>query len=213
MFSKLGAAALCLFLYSAEGCGSRAPGAEGQPTASPPAASATPGGVAAGAGGAQPSAGADAAQASKSDADVCGLLQNSEVEAVQGGKVSAARPVSLTRGPLAVAQCHYTVTAPERPGQNLGVLLEVRRPAAGDAKALGEEWQKLRDKKENKRSERPRAVEGLGGEAFWVGSEKLGALYVLAHDRLIYVSVGGPPDSVPKLERSKQLALKALARL
>lgn len=218
MLNKLGIVALCLFLYAAEDCGSRPAGGQGQPTAGPPAAAATPGGVAAGAGGALPPAAAGAATASnagQAPADVCALIEKSEVEAVQGGKVSAVRPVSVTRGPLAVSQCHYAVTAADRPGQNLGVLLEVRRadPRGTDPGALAAEWNKLREKKENKRSERPRAVEGVGDEAFWVGSDRLGALYVLREDRLVYVSLGGPAAAGEKTEKSKQLALKALARL
>jgi hypothetical protein len=142
--------------------------------------------------------------------DACALVEASEVEAAQGGRVASARAAQVTRGRVAVAQCHYAVTAPDRPGQNLGVLLEVR--SAGPAE-LAAEWDRLRGKKENKRSERPRAVEGVGEGAFWVGNDRLGALYVLGKQRLVYVSLGGPGGVGEKIEKSKRLALKALARL
>ena len=146
-----------------------------------------------------------------SEAGACALLEAAEVEAVQGGRVVAARPARVTRGPLAVAQCHYAVTAADRPGQNLAVLVEVRTGAPAE---LAAEWEKLGAKKENKRSERPRPVAGVGREAYWVGNDRLGALYVLAGDRLVYVSLGGPGgEAGEKVEKSKRLALKALARL
>jgi hypothetical protein len=145
-----------------------------------------------------------------SGADACALVASSEVEAVQGGRVAAARAARVVRGPLTVAQCHYAVTAPDRPGQNLGVLVEVRSGAPAE---LAAEWEKLGAKKENKRSERPRPVEGVGRGAYWVGSDRLGALYVLGPDRIVYVSLGGPGEVGDKIEKSKRLALRALARL
>jgi len=142
--------------------------------------------------------------------DACALVEASEVEAAQGGRVASARPAQVVRGALAVAQCHYAVTAPDKPGQNLGVLVEVR---TGEPAAVAEEWAKLGAKKENKRSERPRPVEGVGRGAYWVGSDRLGALYVLGRDRMVYVSLGGPGEVGEKIEKSKRLAQKALARL
>jgi hypothetical protein len=60
---------------------------------------------------------------------------------------------------------------------------------------------------------KPRAVEGLGDEAFWVGSSISGALYVLLGDAFLRVSVGGIPEESLRLARSKSVASAALARL
>lgn len=192
MISKLGTVALCLSLYAAGECGAKTSGAQTQTASAVAATAATP------------------KSEKGSGLDACALVEASEVEALQSGRVSAARPAQVTRGPLSVAQCHYAVSAPDKPGQNLGVLVEVR---SGEASALAAEWEKLGVKKENKRSERPRAVEGVGRGAFWVGNDRLGALYVLAGNRLLYVSLGGPAEVGDKIEKSKRLALKALARL
>jgi len=199
MLNKLGTVVLCFSLYAGEECGAKSPGGEGRTAAAPAVAVASPD-----AAGASPKAGKTTA------GDACALVEASEVEAVQGGRVASARPAQVTRGPLDVAQCHYAVTAPDRPGLNLGVLVEVR---SGEPARLAEEWAKLGAKKENKRSERPRAVEGVGRGAYWVGSDRLGALYVLGEGRLLYVSLGGPGEVGEKIEKSKRLALKALARL
>jgi hypothetical protein len=193
MLNKLGTVVLCLSLYAAEECGAKSAGGQGQTAATPAAVVAAP-----------------AATPKPEKGDACALVEASEVEAVQGGRVSSARPAQLARGPLAVAQCHYAVTAADRPGLNLGVLVEVR---SAEPAVLAEEWGKLDAKKENKRSERPRAVEGVGRGAYWVGNDRLGALYVLGEGRLLYISLGGPGEVGEKIEKSKRLALKALARL
>jgi len=59
----------------------------------------------------------------------------------------------------------------------------------------------------------PQPVPGIGEEAFWLGSPKAGALYVLKGDQMVRVSVGGPDDMKTKIEKSKKLAAKALKRL
>lgn len=60
---------------------------------------------------------------------------------------------------------------------------------------------------------KPRVVEGLGDEAFWVGSSISGALYVLQGDAFLRVSVGGIAKESLRLARSKSVASAALARL
>lgn len=78
------------------------------------------------------------------------------------------------------------------------------------------------EEKDNRRSETseekenrlpPKKVDGVGEEAYWSGTRFGGALYILAKDAIIRVSVGGPGDEQAKLQKSKQLAQKALVRL
>lgn len=222
MLLKLGTALLFFAIFAAEDCGTKSSdGQSAKPAESTASQTSAESSKEPGRAGVTVSD----ASAKKSDAsadekagvpvDVCSMVEPSEVETVQGAKVSDARANKVTRGPFAVSQCLYTVTAADKPGQNLSVLVEVRRPdsSAASADALATEWSKLRDKRENKRSERPRPVEGVGREAFWVGSDKLGALYVLSKDALVYVSVGGADGVDAKIEKARKLAARALARL
>jgi hypothetical protein len=81
------------------------------------------------------------------------------------------------------------------------------REEKGRAKASGE-----REERENA-GPPPRKVDGLGEEAYWMGSPAGGLLYVLQNDYLLRISVGGPGDEQSKLEKSEALAQKALSRL
>jgi hypothetical protein len=60
---------------------------------------------------------------------------------------------------------------------------------------------------------KPRAISGLGDEAFWVGSPISGALYVLQGNAFLRISVGGIPDESSRLAKSKAAASAAIARL
>lgn len=199
MLGKLGVAVLGLLIFVADDCGSKSGGSSNQNRA-----------------GANVSAEKGDGREEKGLKDACALVERAEVEAVQQALVSDARPNSATRGPLFVSQCLYSATSSDRPGQNLGVLVEVRRadPKGADPNAVRDEWARLRGKGASKRSEGSRPVSGVGDDALWTGSDsKLGALYVLSKDTIIYISVGGPEDATGKIEKSKTLAEKALKRL
>lgn len=215
MLIKLGTAFLCFALFAAEDCGTKSSSVQSAKTdESAPARTSVEGSN-------EPSRTVQVSDVSAetkpgTSKDVCSMVEPSAVESVQGAKVSDARANNVTRGPFMVSQCLYTVTSADKPGQNLSVLVEVRRPdssAVAASDALSTEWNKLREKRENKRSERPRPVEGVGSEAFWVGSDKLGALYVLTKNALVYVSVGGAESVDAKIEKAKTLASRAIARL
>ena len=60
---------------------------------------------------------------------------------------------------------------------------------------------------------KPEKVNGLGDEAFWIGSRVGGALYVLKKDLYFRISVGGAGDEKAKLNKSKTLAQNVLKRL
>lgn len=214
MFVKLGIALLCFALFAADDCNSKT--SEDQSAKSSESAAASTSAEKPGAAGSTvPVSDVSGKSVPGASSDVCSMIERSTVESVQGAAVSDARANKVTRGPFAVSQCLYTATAADKPGQNLSVLIEVRRPdsSAAVSDALSTEWNKLRDKKENKRSEKPRPVEGVGDEAFWVGSDKLGALYVLSKGAMVYVSIGGAEGVDAKIEKAKKLAASAIARL
>ncbi len=59
----------------------------------------------------------------------------------------------------------------------------------------------------------PKKIEGLGDDAYWVGTRVGGTLYVLKKGAFIRLSLGGPDSQEMKIEKSKKLAEKALGRL
>lgn len=153
--------------------------------------------------------------------DICSLIDKSEIAGVQGGQVQSVVPSSQMSGALAISQCYYTVISADG-SKNLSVHLQVMR---GDAKAAGRNvakdfWEE-RFKHEKGRGEeeeeeeagQPLPVRGVGDEAFWMGNNRVGALYALKGDKIVRVSVGGPDDGKIKIEKSKTLTQKALQRL
>lgn len=214
MLLKLGISLIGLWLLQASGCESKPAGGRNSP---PPAGSAqtAPAGNAAGTNTeAKPEAASPAANAAGGAPDTCSLIEASEVEAVQGVRVQQTTPSSRESDGLSIAQCFYTVISSDGL-KNLSVHLEVTRddPAAAGG-VLDKIWkEKFQQAKEKRKAEKPKPVEGVGEEAFWLGNNKMGALYVLKKNRMVRVSVGGADEEGSKIEKSKKLAEKALARL
>jgi hypothetical protein len=69
------------------------------------------------------------------------------------------------------------------------------------------------EREEKEKRVPPKRLDGIGEEAYWSGTRFGGALYVLAKDAIVRISVGGPDNEENKIEKSKELAEKALARL
>ena len=68
-------------------------------------------------------------------------------------------------------------------------------------------------KEEEDESTRPRAITGIGEQAYWVGSPMVGALYVLKGNTFLRISVGGVREESARIEKSVALARLALKRL
>jgi len=203
MLLKLGISLLCMWLLQSSGCESKPAGGQNSP---PPA------GAAQNPPATNPSAAATGAEGAR---DTCALIEASEIEAVQGVPVQQSTPSNRDFDGLNIAQCFYTVISADG-SKNLSVHLEVTRdaPAASAGGALDKMWkEKFQQAKEKKKFEKPRPVAGFGEEAFWLGNNKMGALYVLNKNRMVRVSVGGPDEEGSKIEKSKKLAEKALKRL
>jgi len=60
---------------------------------------------------------------------------------------------------------------------------------------------------------KPRRIEGLGEDAYWVGTPITGALYVLQGDNFVRISVGGVGEEPARIEKSKVLARAVVKRL
>ena len=171
-------------------------------------------------------------------ATACGLLTSDDIEAVQGEGVKDAKGGVQTSGPLVIAQCFYMT-----PSFNKSVSLTLTQKNAASAEAGGpkefwkqqfggraerekrreaEERTRGRSKDRGERTEREeeeeegqpaQRVKGVGDEAYWVGNQKFGVLYVLKGERFLRISIGGPEEQQVKIEKMKALAKRALKRL
>ena len=98
-----------------------------------------------------------------------------------------------------------------------------------EAEKEGREREKEKEREKNKEAQKgaerrgeseeeeegapPKKINGIGDEAFWTGNRVGGALYVLKKNSFIRISIGGQTDEATKINKSKVLAKKALARL
>ena len=138
--------------------------------------------------------------------DACQLLTKQEVAAVQGQPFSNAK--LTTRGDR--SQCFY-----ELPQFVDSVSLDVIRGTGRQfwEKTFEDEGEEREEAEEHETKSAPKRVEGVGDEAYWVGTRAAGSLYVLHKKSVLRVSVGGAGTEAEKIARSKRLAAKALRRL
>ena len=173
----------------------------------------------------------------KSKVDPCSLLTSDEIKAVQGEAFANAMRSDRQDGDFIVGQCYYALpTSVNSVVVNVTTAKDI--PGAPNphdfwegtfGKEAGEEndRDKKREKEKPKKPEagerreegegeeaaKPEKVNGLGDEAFWIGSRVGGALYVLKKDLFFRISVGGAGDEKVKLNKSKTLAQNVLKRL
>jgi hypothetical protein len=145
-------------------------------------------------------------------ADACALLTAGEIQAVQRERPQLAKPSSQTGGDLVVRQCFYQLPTFEK-----SVSLEVTSGPGARAywqKAFHETPVEKGEKdEEGEAREQPERVRGLGDEAFWTGSVRLGGLYVLRKGSILRLSIGGADTKDAKLKKLRALARSALKRL
>jgi hypothetical protein len=160
-------------------------------------------------------AGAAAAQRgpkrSSEPPDPCLLLSDEDVRALQGHPVVQRVPSAPPARRFRIAQCVYRT-----PELTHAVSVAVASPLpAGPAGAVRAYWRERFSPAASPpgRHDPPRPVAGIGDDAFWVGDRVSGALYVLEGDVLVRVSVGGVREEGPRLERTKALAVRLVARL
>jgi hypothetical protein len=172
----------------------------------------------------------------KSKIDPCSLLTSDEVKAVQGEAFANAMRSDRQDGDFIVGQCYYAL--PTSVNSVVVNVTTAKDTAAAPnprdfwegtfGKEAGEEndRDKKREKEKPKKPEagerreeegeeaaKPEKVNGLGDEAFWIGSRVGGALYVLKKDLYFRISVGGAGDEKAKLNKSRTLAQNVLKRL
>jgi hypothetical protein len=168
--------------------------------------------------------------------DGCSLITKEEVATIQNTTVTDAKGSEQSDGSHLITQCYYATT-----GTNLSVSIAVTQfdPNNVAAPSPRDYWEQTfgrfrKEKNETEKNEHeekgapnmreggreegeegtpPKKIDGVGEEAFWSGNRVGGALYVLKGDVFFRISVGGPDNEQTKLEKSKQLAQKALSRL
>jgi hypothetical protein len=169
---------------------------------------------------------ASTGEARENTPDPCALLTKSEIESVQGERVSATKASRPERGRFAVSQCFYSLATFSK-----SISLEVTRPQAGETEKPEDQWkamfrgapakkseherkgQRGEEEEREKESSPPRKIAGVGDEAYWVGPAIVGGLYVRKGDSYFRLSVGGPDREAIKIEKLKKLARKALRRV
>ena len=144
--------------------------------------------------------------------DPCALLASDELKAVQGEALQTTLPSEREYGEYFIAQCYYQL-----PTITNSVVVNVTTPKER-GKSVKEFWRSThaeagRGKEPEEKESRPEKIAGVGEDAYWEASGIAGALYVLKKDVILRISVGGASDIRTKLEKSKTLAQKALARL
>lgn len=143
--------------------------------------------------------------------DPCSLISAAEIEEIQGEKVKSTKGSAPERSLLAVSQCFYTLPTFSR---SVSVELTLKGPSRDESQSPSRQWKTLfHSRTRAKQDDAARPVPGLGDEAFWSGNAYVGALYVLKSDAYLRISIGGAGDEAARIDRSKRLAEKALARL
>jgi hypothetical protein len=179
------------------------------------------------------------ATAVKPKVDACAMLSSKEIQTVQGEAVKETKLSGQAGGGLAISQCFFTLPT----FSNSISLLVAQKGDGADAKDPKDFWRETfqkdsagekererererdkknrdKDKKAGGRGEEeeeeatpPQKVKGVGDDAYWIGSRVGGALYVLKGNAYLRISIGGSGDQTNKINKSKTLAQKAIARL
>ncbi len=165
----------------------------------------------------------------KPKTDACGLLTSADIQAVQGDPVQETKPSTQPGDGLIMSQCLFRTATPSKsvsvamasPGSISPRTFWQKQFHSGKSSTEEKEkaekkpiaGSKKQEKEEDDESTRPRAIAGVGEEAYWVGGPMVGALYVLKGNTFVRISVGGVREEPARIEKSVALARLALKRL
>lgn len=154
--------------------------------------------------------------------DACAVLTSANVQKIQGDAVQEIKPSTPPYGGLVMSQCLFRTANPSKsvsvaialPGSTSPrAFWQKQFPSAKPSSEDETEKKRAAGSKEEEESTRPRPIQGLGEQAYWVGSPMVGALYVLKGDTFLRISVGGIREESARIEKSIALARLALKRL
>lgn len=152
--------------------------------------------------------------------DACKLLSAAEIKRVQHTALQETKASAMPAdGAMSMRQCFYRA---ESHADSVSLL--IAEPAQRPSKVVREYWDatlvkasqtevnasangEMTKSEAKKQRHKPEAVPGLGDQAWWVGDQKAGALYVLDGDRFFRISIGG------KIEDNKRARMVALANI
>jgi hypothetical protein len=155
------------------------------------------------------------AQAPARTVDACALLAAEDVSRILDVPIRSARPVTEAARGVLLHQCYISTGSPR------SISIAVAGPMKTGNRTLTPRqfWREQFHPSGRVRSSgtkeetSARRVRGVGEEAFWSGTRVSGALYVLTGNTFIRISVGGIQHERELIEKSRQLAAAALARL
>jgi hypothetical protein len=167
--------------------------------------------------------------------DSCSLLTKEEVGEIQQAPMTGAQSSDSPSSEFVASQCYY---ASSTPNCSVSIVVIQRDPAKAGGRSIEQYWNESfarfhqpKDKEAKERREEAErnehkgeaeeegerqhvdAVPQLGDEAYWNPSPIGGILYVRQGEKMFRLSVGGPGTNTEKLEKSKKLAERAIARL
>ena len=166
------------------------------------------------------------ATAQSKQEDVCRLLTASVIQKAQGSAPVTTRATATDTGKLKSEQCFFELT-PFAQSISLQVIspsrtrqVDVREFWNGrfhrldnDAGEAEEEENLGRAEAEAEHQTPPVPLKGVGDEAYWVDTGRDGALYALAGENIVRISLGGNFSRDKKIEKASLLANSAIARL
>lgn len=159
-------------------------------------------------------------------ADPCMLLTRGDIQAVQGDAVQETNPSTPPFGGLVLSQCLFRTANPSKsvsvaiasagstsPRAFWQKQFRSGRPEFGEKQRENAEAGRKDEKEKEEEGTQARAIQGVGEQAYWVGSPMVGALYVLKGDTFLRISVGGIREESVRIEKSKALARIAIKRM
>lgn len=162
--------------------------------------------------------GADALIHGSADgADPCTLISVEEMGDVQQTTVTDRKPTTERAKSLRIEHCYFASSAPAR-----AVSLSVIRADADAPSAARDYWMRtfhpapkpvVATPRPPRKKDPARPIDDVGEEAFWIGDQRAGTLYVWSHGVVLRISVGGVADPEERIRRSRTLAVAALKRL
>jgi hypothetical protein len=171
----------------------------------------------------------DAATSARDKRDACILLTSAEIEAVQSEPVKETKASVQSNGEMLISECLFHTT---NFAKSVSVVLATPSSAKPSALTPRKFWRKQfhapgmeedkmraagkkaqKPEPEDEEARKPRRIEGLGEEAYWVGTPITGALYVLQGDNFARISIGGVGEESMRIEKSKVLARAVVKRL
>ena len=166
--------------------------------------------------------------------DVCALISREDARSIQGSPVKDVKSSVNTNGGFRTSDCVYTGETNDQSITLSLVQKNVSSPNAVDPKQYwktsfsrySEEAKEQGAEAESEKPENeheievhpanvrpPKKIDGIGDAAFWMTDFNGGALYVLKGDLFLRIRVNGPESEESRIDKSRQLAAKALIGL